>query len=410
MLRRRRSGEEREAKAELEAKEKLSQQQHQQQRSTSGSKNKSPTSPRNATASSSSPRSPTVNGAAQKKVPNKLSTPTSGSTSSGPAPLPSAPMTPGSLQMPRQQQQVQRPTIATAAASQSLPPTPIVAQMPHPPHLPQSASHNQIFPHPPPQGIAQASPLTPRMPFPPGPNYGFPPPPPPPGQGPSMAAGPPSALAPSALPRSFGQHVASGPFDPSFIGRSVGTPAPAPIGPPSKQVLQGAHSHGSITSPLLPPGSARRASLGILDPGPVARPIAPIARPEPSGPGTTGSNSPRRSPSPKGVLGSSALIAEEDEVIAPPSRRGVGPITVGAVGQGWGPASPRAAVGENRPWGPPGFVGGGHPGRPATSVSVGNLWGGSSPNPNSPADWQPNAFYNNHGASFVNHSTPAQPH
>lgn len=125
---------------------------------------------------------------------------------------------------------------------------------------------------------------------------------------------------------------------------------------------------------------------GVL--GPVARPlIAPIARPSTSvastatnastntgagvgvggggGESSSGSTSPvRRSPSPKGVLGSSALVDEDDEVVsAGNGRRGAAPIGIGIGGGGagvggggsWGPGSPRTATGGGggAPWGPP---------------------------------------------------------
>jgi hypothetical protein len=58
--------------------------------------------------------------------------------------------------------------------------------------------------------------------------------------------------------------------------------------------------------------------------------------------------------SPKGVLGSSALAADDDEVVSAHGARRVGgstPIGIGTIGAGpggpnWGGASPRSAVGE----------------------------------------------------------------
>jgi hypothetical protein len=214
----------------------------------------------------------------------------------------------------------------------------------------------------PPQG------MSPRVPYAPGPPFGvF-------GPGPSMQQGPPPPLAPSAVPRNFGTGP---PYDPGF--RAMGGPPAAPIGPPSKAPQQ--QNQAITTSPMLPPGTNKRASLG--DPGPVARPIAPIARPTGEAPGS-GSGSPnRRSPSPKGILGSSALSPDDDEVIAPPTRR----VNPAAVGQGWGNPSPRSAIGENRaPWGAPAA-----PGFTSPRPPVGNsLWGNTSPGP----EWQqPNNFF-----------------
>lgn len=181
-------------------------------------------------------------------------------------------------------------------------------------------------------------------------------------------------LAPSALPRNF--TAGSGPpFDQSF---NRGPPV-SPIGPPPKAKPSSLSSSPSAPTILsLVPGQGRRGSLLLTgDPGPIGRPVlAPIARPSVSGPsngtgeGSSGPGSPiRRSPSPKGVLGSSALVEDGDEVVkVPTSRRsGTAPMPIGTgvnmgigpigPGGGWGPASPRSAVGGDRaPWGaPPGF-------------------------------------------------------
>ncbi|GAW09809.1 MFS general substrate transporter [Lentinula edodes] len=236
--------------------------------------------------------------------------------------------------------------------------------------------------------------------------------PPPPHSGPS---GPPPGhgLAPSALPRGF---TGSGPgvhtngassFDPptSFTRGVPGAPPPAPIGPPLKlNTLPGSASAGP--SSALAPGSSpiqaaqpRRMSLNhpeLSGPGPITRPmgsiapigsgapvtpIAPIARPSAiintsststsesaiagpsnslpsSGSGSPVRNSPhpRRTSSPKGVLGSSALAADDDEVV--PVNKGRRPGNVN-VGQGWGPTSPSraGAIGggaiDRGLWGPP---------------------------------------------------------
>ncbi|KAJ3727400.1 salt tolerance down-regulator-domain-containing protein [Lentinula raphanica] len=245
----------------------------------------------------------------------------------------------------------------------------------------------------------------------------------------SGPAGPPPGhgLAPSALPRGFtgsgpGGHANGlSPFDPATnFNRAIPSASPpTPIGPPPKlNTLPSSASAGP--SSALAPGSSpiqgtapRRMSVNHPEsrPGPITRPtgtvnpiatigtgapitpIAPIARPlalnnssststsdsvnnagasnslPSSGSGSPVRNSPRprRSSSPKGVLGSKALAADDDEVVpVVKSRR---PPNVN-VGQGWGPNSPSrgtaigsAAIGGDRaPWGPPpnvGSVGGG---------------------------------------------------
>lgn len=202
---------------------------------------------------------------------------------------------------------------------------------------------------------------------------------------------------------------------------------------------------------LLAPGQGRRGSVPILGglsgdvggpsgPGPITRPIiAPIARPGTgegasgsslmnNAPGTTssGSGSPiRRSPSPKGMLlGSSALAADDDEVVSPATtRRSTAPIGigiglglgVGAVGQGWGPASPRTALGMGEqiplrggggaPWGPPPGFGRGHI-HQQQQVPIGNLWG--TPPPPSNSEWHPpGTFFPPHSpaAYMVSHNS-----
>ena len=153
-----------------------------------------------------------------------------------------------------------------------------------------------------------------------------------------------------------------------------------PIGPPKpKTPLTVTSSAPSMLAPgsnrrssaVLNPDSAAVASTSSpvvgSGPGPITRPLAPIARPmtgnaATSGDGTTssGSGSPnRRSPSPKGVLGSSALAADDDEVVMTgPTRRvgNAGHIGIGvslAPVQTWGPASPRGP-GAISPWVTPG--------------------------------------------------------
>jgi hypothetical protein len=204
-------------------------------------------------------------------------------------------------------------------------------------------------------------------------------------------AGTGPTLGPSALPRNFG---APG-FDSSYPARPIGTPpviSPGPIGPPQKM-----NSNPPPPS-MLAPGSGRRQSI-IADPGPIGppRPIQPIARPnEQSG---SGSASPiRRSPSPK-VLGSSALAADDDEVV-PTSRRTV------ANGPVWGaaPVPPRSSVDLRGPWGPP---------PPGFPIQPPNLprppvgpspWGTTSPND----QWHPSNFFP--PGQFVGHNPSPPPH
>jgi hypothetical protein len=337
----------REEKAEKEARERLAAIQQQQR---APAPKRTPTSPRNAAASGSSQRSsPSTNGA-PKKILNK------------PPPVSPAPLT--TTQAQRQPQQ--RPVINTISQPQTPISPPVASHLP-----PPSASMYGQGP-----GMIPTQAISPRgQPTTP---YSF-------GPGPSLQQGPPSGLAPSALPPNFGLGSA---FEPGF-GRGL-APA-APIGPPPKGI-----QNPLGTSQPLAPGPSRRTS--VLDPGPVARPIAPIARP--SGDGTSSPS--RRSPSPKGVLGSSALTADDDEVVPLPGRR----VAPGAVGQGWGgPASPRTAIGESAraPWGAPtsgpaGFV---SPRPP----SVGNLWGNTAPN----ADWHPSSgnFYT---SPFATHDPSPPPH
>ncbi|KAJ7735972.1 hypothetical protein B0H16DRAFT_125969 [Mycena metata] len=149
-------------------------------------------------------------------------------------------------------------------------------------------------------------------------------------------------------------------------------PTPAPIGPP----------------PRLAPGSGRRASL-MCDPGPIGRP-SPIARPahaaDNSGSGSGSASPARRSPSPKGVLGSAALLADDDEVV-PVRRPGAG----GVVGQSWG-APGAAGRGAPAPWGAPGSapafngaIGGGR------GQAPGALWGNAAMGGAPGQEWHPTA-------------------
>ncbi|KAH7882068.1 hypothetical protein F5I97DRAFT_1911677 [Phlebopus sp. FC_14] len=355
--------EEREKKLAKEREEKAEKERLAQQQQRAAKNPRPPTSPR---ASGSAQRSQSTNGSA-KKILNK------------PA---AAPTPPNSAPRP----QLQRPL----AASQ--PSTPVAS----------SVQNNFLPPaaplYPPGAGMMPQSGLSPRMPYAPPPFGVF-------GPGPSMQQGPPPSLAPSALPRNYGSPTS---MEPNFT-RGL-TPA-TPIGPPPRAV------QNPLASPtMLPPGPSRRTSIpeSVPGPGPVARPVsiapsvapiappvapiappAPIARPTGEASGS-GSGSPvRRSPSPKGVLGSSALAADDDEVVPPPGRRNV----PGAVGQTWGNnTSPRSVIGEARPpWGapaPPGFG--------ARAPMGGSLWGGANPAP----DWQSAAFFPNSFVNQINSSPP----
>ncbi|KZT66786.1 hypothetical protein DAEQUDRAFT_440565 [Daedalea quercina L-15889] len=165
---------------------------------------------------------------------------------------------------------------------------------------------------------------------------------------------------------------------------------PAPIAPPNR--AQG----NPLASPThLVPSTSR---LPAADPGPITRPvapIAPIARPSGDASGSGSTSPSRRSPSPKGVLGSSALAADDDEVVQAPNRRTVAP---GPVGGGWG--SPRSSLPDVRPpWGPPGAPSGFGATRPLPPVGH-PIW-------TSNHEWQPSTpFFTN---AFTAHN-PSPPH
>ncbi|KAL0573440.1 Stress response protein nst1 [Marasmius crinis-equi] len=385
---------------EREAREKAAQ---QQQKATRNNRNNAPTSPRsNATASGSTTR---ANGQSKKilnkptpvsattsvsSVTTNSNAPSSSSTTSLPA-VNSTPPRP--VQQPQPQQPHQQPPPPPPQQPHhqprpmpqqiSAPATPIGGQIPHMPPTPMFG--------PPPGMIPQ--PLSPTMPqrFPPPSPFGFPGPGPS-MQGPPMSGGPhpPNSLGPSAVPRNFGAPGAPGgpvgnapsPYDPSFSRGLPGGAPPAPIGPPPKSAgILPSSSSSALASgtTMLSPQQPRRMSVvdPIGPPGPIGRPmasLAPIARPSVSGSGggntgessggpSSGSGSPiRRSPSPKGFLGSSALVADEDEVVTtgPTGRRA----TTGAI---WGATAtttspPRSAIGDRPPvWssGPIGAGGGG---------------------------------------------------
>ncbi|KAF7307988.1 Stress response protein NST1 [Mycena kentingensis (nom. inval.)] len=366
-------------KEEKEAKEKAQalQQQQQQQRAAAAAKARSAAAsstthiaPPMASSSSGSSQRPAVNGSQPKKILNKQA--------AVPVPVPNAmPVSPlnasamsvgGRLGM--SPPQLARPGQGLHAHSLSMTTS-----------LPQ-ASMQQI----PPNAMYQQPPMSPRSGFAPTP-FGF-------------APSPSTLQAPQGIPASARGFPA---FDPAAnaststsFHRAPGlppltSPTPAPIGPPTK----------------LAPGAGRRPSLmgEPLSPGPIGRP-APIARPPPtsatSAGDSSGSASPaaRRSPSPKGVLGSAALLADDDEVV--PVRRPVGatPISIGiGIGGTWAPgrAGPGSAVGSapmgGTPWAtagagaapaPVSAAPGGFNGAPIGAGRAG-MWGGTSP----VQDWHP---------------------
>lgn len=454
---------EKEEKVEREAKEKLAAQQRAAAIAQAQANSVKAPVRANATASSSSsslaaptkvapapsnnsatsvPRAPntavTTNGAvanAKKVVNNKHIQPPSAMPPSGvvgqaprPHPLPLAPQ-----QMQPQQQQ---------------------PNMSRPHHLPPLGNMNpqQISPHLPPQsGMMFGHPQGPVMIPPPNmsPRVGnFPP-----MQYPFNPANmqhhpPPGTPLPSGLSRGFN----AGPsFDPNFnrmpmpigvpLAGSVNIPpgAPSPIGPPKAKPSM---SSSVPAPPMLAPGTGRRGSVAahgdssMSGPGPITRPIAPIARPIAGGSGegaSSGSGSPnRRSPSPKGILGSSALSPDDDEVVSTAGPRRVGAIGGGmGVGlpslQNWAPTSPRP--GQPAPWGsagPPGFSP--SPARPIANpigtnnhlhhlhhhgvspIGGGSLWAnspatnGDTWHPQGPGGFFPGPAYMNHNAAAS--STP----
>ncbi|CCM06449.1 uncharacterized protein FIBRA_08713 [Fibroporia radiculosa] len=342
-------------KADREARERAVQ---QQQRASSSRNPRPPTSPRNANSAGPSQRSPNHAGPA-KKILNK----------STPAATPV-------IQPPRPQQP--RPTVVTNAQ-----PPPIASQIPN--HLPPSTP---LFS---PVGGIIPPVLSPRIAHTPGPFIGMAP-------GLSMQPTPPP-LAPSALPRAYGN---GSPFDPAY-GRPLAPPAPiapptpitpqAPIAPPSRA------AQNTLSSPTQMLNSSPGGRASGPDPGPITRPIAPIARPTTEASGS-GSTSPTRqpSPSPKEKLGSAALIADDDEIVPAPGRR----IAPGVpVGQAWG--SPRSSLPDMRtPWGPPGPSGPPSFASPRPPALAPSLW--STPTP----DWQHSpSFY---GGPFVTHNPSPPPH
>ena len=354
----------------------------------------------------------------------------------------------------------QTPTLITSPVPPGISNRPLVQQLnlSRPPNVPPSATINpqQQLPHlpPPPQsaGIMYGHPqmipppaMSPRVgSFPPM-TYGY--------GGPSMPQQhhPPSTpLSPSGIPRGFN----GGSFDPAFnripvgVGVSIGSssaalspPTPSPIGPPTKATKPPTQGAAAVSPSMLAPGQGRRPSAPVQPqsassdapgPGPITRPMAPIARPIVGGNGeaaSSGSGSPnRRSPSPKGVLGSSALAADDDEVVSAHGPRRVGvstpigigtmPIGGGALGQNWGGVAPRSIISDaslrGGPWTTSAFssaraaIGPNshlhqlhHPGPPPVSPS---LWG-NVPGSGNGENWQSPGFFP--GSPYMSHNTAA---
>jgi len=212
---------------------------------------------------------------------------------------------------------------------------------------------------------------------------------------------------------------------------------PAPIGPPSSGLAPGAGRR---------PSSNNIGSTPAPDVGLIGRPLAPIGRPSTSGtttpPSATSTSavslsaaSPvRRSPSPKGVLGSSALAADDDEIMSdrrvvggnagvgvgpPPGWRGFGSPRAGNGASPWGPAAQQQQQQQQQPLGF-GLGLGVRPGPPPPPGPPlgGPMWGGAglgvgaigagAPDP----QWHPaaaNHFFAAAQSPFV-HGSPTSPH
>ncbi|KAF6750451.1 hypothetical protein DFP72DRAFT_1072459 [Ephemerocybe angulata] len=216
-------------------------------------------------------------------------------------------------------------------AQDSVRPPPPPQQQPSPLRPPHPHMHlPHLPPHLPPQQLFQGgqmmvppSAMSPRMP-----NYG---------------PVPPYPFVPAGMARGF---PPGPPFDPSTFNRG---PPPhgvglnvnnSPIGPPSKPKTPLAPTPStSLPSPMLAPGAGRRGSVPLettSNPGPITRPT-PIARPTTTTTngeaGGSGTGSPvRRSPSPK-VLGSSALAADDDEVVSTPRGGRLRPLSLSERGR-----------------------------------------------------------------------------
>lgn len=413
-------------KAEKEAKEKLAAQQRTTAAASastlaSGS-GKGSARANNAVASSSTATTPvksnssstsSVTAPALQRLPNNSSGSNGNDTpSKKPAnkPIPTLvtnPLPPGILGQGTRPA-VQQPNLSRPSHLPS--PSPINPQQPH---LPQP----MMYGHPQgPVGMISPSAMSPRVGnFPPM-AYGY--------GGPNMQQQQPLSPVP---PRGFN----GGSFDPTFnrgipigVGVPLGALPPPPIGPPTKAMKTATPGPASAG---LAPGQGRHASASSNDasgPGPITRPMAPIARPTAgggNGEASSGSGSPNcRSPSPSRVLGSSALAADDDEVVSAHGPRrattiGTMPIGGGPGGQNWGSASPRSALSEanlrSGPWTASAFS------SARTAIGPNNhlhqlhhpgpsLWGNTPGNGNG-ENWHPQspAFFT--GPPYINHNAAA---
>ena len=341
-----------------------------------------PTSPRNATGGPSR-NVPVV---VPKKILTKPPAPVASSSSSTPA-----------LPAPRQSQP--RPAIVTQtqmAVPQPQHPISIAStsHMPSPaPSTPISVGgYHAQFPSPGPM-----PPMSPRSaaPFSNGPPAPFMPYAP----GTSMTPGqnlPP--LGPSALPRGYPVGPAGG-----FEGFSRPLGPPAAIGPPKTLNTPGSPIGMFSPAPGPSSGHLRRGSLQDRSTpassfGAVQRPIAPIARPHVSKDDDRPSGSPKlnsssSTPAPEAVLGSSALVADDDEPILPQGRR----VVAGAVGQAWGTPQAEPTSGRGG-WAGSQSIPFATPGR-----APNGMWSGST----APDQWQ--GGFSQHspfGAAFAAPSPP----
>ena len=327
---------------EREAKEKEKGRQAAQQRSQSVAKSRpTPTSPRNnsiASATSTTPILGTVKKLAKQQsapsygaVPVRQQTSRQSITALSPAQAPAPVSVPAPAAEP------------VAVPSTAHPITPITPQLPQAQATPQQhtspttqSPSTPLYSSPNPNPGLPTPAVSPRANFVPGP----------PVQPFASYNGihhVPTSIVPMGIPppiqRPFGVPQPT-PFDGGF-GRGL-APA-AQIGPPKVTLPSSLVTPAAGMLPQVAPMAVRRPSAAAADPGPITRPIAPIARPSTaaetnaSGSGSGATSPSRRSPSPKGILGSAALAAEDDEVVERPGRRGAV-----LTGQSW--HSPRNSV------------------------------------------------------------------